>query len=235
MTDTAISWLLGGWAFGSRSVESGGRARHMERAPVSKLIRSPCHKTIDGIAVAELVQRLRVDDQDALATIYRALFPSLWRIALARVRSADIANDVVQNAFLGVWRRRKELLAETDVAVYLATAVRNHTRKIRMHDDVVSATEAAVRGGRLELSIAGVVTPRPDTAVEDAQFLQAYTHALAALNAREREAVLLRYDDGFSFEEIGLTLGVSKKGAHKIVGRALDKMRALLAAFDPAR
>ncbi|MBO4506919.1 MAG: RNA polymerase sigma factor [Lachnospiraceae bacterium] len=51
------------------------------------------------------------------------------------------------------------------------------------------------------------------------------TLALKALPSRYKEAVILRYSDEFSFEEIARILNISEMNARKLVQRAVNKLR----------
>ena len=52
--------------------------------------------------------------------------------------------------------------------------------------------------------------------------------ALAALSARDREAVLLRFFEQRSFSDVAAGLGTTEDAAKMRVGRALRKLRAFL-------
>ena len=54
-------------------------------------------------------------------------------------------------------------------------------------------------------------------------------HALGELRRIERDAVLLRYVEGESLREVGARLGMSEEAAKKRVGRAIEKLRTILA------
>jgi len=52
----------------------------------------------------ELVRRLQAKDKTAIAEVYDAYAPSLYGIALHVVKSEGIAQDVVQETFIKVWK-----------------------------------------------------------------------------------------------------------------------------------
>ena len=53
--------------------------------------------------------------------------------------------------------------------------------------------------------------------------------ALAALGAKDREAVLLRFAEGLSFPELGTALGTSEDAARMRLNRATDRLRRFFA------
>lgn len=187
--------------------------------------------TIGGVAVSELLSRLRADDRDALATLYVALRVPMWRLAMILVRSADVADEIVQNVFVALWMRRQALAVNTDLSAYLNTAVRNAARQLGRHGKVVDRVVSAVERSAIDLPAHGAALPRPDAAAEHDDFLQAYHRAIGTLAERERTALMLRWEDERTFEEIGQLLGLSKVGARTVVMRAESKVRALLAEY----
>jgi len=186
---------------------------------------------LGGIASAELVSRLREGDRDALGITYTALYDTLVRLAVLRTRSLDTAVEVVHDVFLALWSRRESLTADTDLRVYLAASVRNRTRNLWEHDAIVSTVEHAVTDDALPAPAIGQPEALPDAAAEASEFRAAYREALGILTERERAAALLRWEDGFTFEQVGHVLGVSTVGARAIVLRAQRKVQAGLAKY----
>lgn len=68
--------------------------------------------------------------------------------------------------------------------------------------------------------------PSTEEIVEERQILAG---ALGWLNERQREAVLL-WAEGWTHEEIGGKLGVSRQRAHQLVEVGLDRMKAKTAS-----
>jgi len=193
---------------------------------------STTHDTmLGGVSASELVARLRASDRDALATIYLALRVPLWRLAMILVRSADTADEIVQNVFFALWMRRDGLAAQTDLLAYLNTAVRNAVRQLGRHGRVVGGVESAVEQHAIAMPAHGSMGPAPDAAAEHDDFLRAYQRALATLSEREQVALTLRWEEEQTFEAIGAVLGLSKVGARTIVMRAESKVRVLLAEY----
>jgi RNA polymerase sigma factor (sigma-70 family) len=59
--------------------------------------------------------------------------------------------------------------------------------------------------------------------------------ALTSLPERYREAVLLRYSDEYSFEEIAQIMGITEANARKIVQRACKKLRVTMRVSEAER
>jgi len=178
-----------------------------------------------------LLGRLRTGDADALTQLYDLLFPSLWRLARLRTHAADIAEELVHDVFLSLWVRRAALPRDLDLRVYLAAAVRNRARDLTAHDRVVHALENAVSRVQLDPPAIGTTPSESDATVETAEFYAAYRRALTVLSEREREAVLLRWEEGFTLEQVAGVLGMSVMGARAAILRAQRKVQDGLADY----
>lgn len=187
--------------------------------------------SVDEMSIADALARLRTGDAHAFAVIYDAFFPSLWRLASLRTQAPDLAEDLVHDVFLALWRRRETLPDVLDLAVYLAVAVRNQTRNVRTHDRIVGAVEEAVADARIAPPALGMRADDASTAAEATEFREAYERALAVLPAREREAAMLRWGDGLTFEQIAQILGMSAMGARGVILRAQQRIQADLERY----
>jgi RNA polymerase sigma factor (sigma-70 family) len=234
-----------GWRFGSAPAfafaadgkhvgerEDRGACDRETREPHRSVVVSHV-ASIGGVPIRELIARLRASDRDALGLAYHALFPSLWRLAVLRTGSSAIAEEIVHDVFLACWARRDRLAEELDLAVYLAVAVRNRTRDLGAHDRVVQRVEEAVEQAMLEPPGASQSVPAADETLVSEEFHSIYHRALLTLTDREREAALLRWEEGFTFEQIGSVLGISAVGARKVILRAQAKVQDGLAEYRP--
>ncbi len=50
--------------------------------------------------------------------------------------------------------------------------------------------------------------------------------AMKSLTPRQREAIFLKYEEGFSYPEIAELLGLTQKAAYKLIGRAIQTLRS---------
>jgi len=187
--------------------------------------------TVGGIPISALLSSIRGGDQEALGVLYDALFPTLWRIAAIRTRDRQVAEDAVHDVFLAFWTRRESLPQDLDVHVYLAAAVRNRTRNLVHHDHVVSAFERAAHQETGDTAVVASAIPLPDAIAERSEFVAIYHQALELLTERERVAVLLRWEEDFTFEQVAQVLGTTKMGARHIILRAQQKVQAQLRSY----
>lgn len=166
---------------------------------------------------------------DAIATnpppvtiddIYRSHRMGMVRLAILLVDDQASAEDVVQEAFAGLFRNWSGLRDRAAAVGYLRTAVVNGSRSML----------------RRRRTARAYVPPDPGTArsAESLAMLtaehQAVVTALADLAPRQREVLVLRYYGGLSEAEIaeatGLSKGTVKSTASRAVAKLGDVMRA---------
>ncbi len=166
----------------------------------------------------ELVRRSRRGDPAALEELVLLTTGRAYRLALRIVGDRDEAEDVVQEAYVRVFRAlprfREEARFETWLHRIVVNAALNHLRKRGRFGEVVQVDDLDAQ--------------TPDRGAERAEDRDALERALAALPPGQRTAVLLKDVYDLSCREIGEELGI-EEGAVKVrLHRARKRLRALL-------
>src|SRR5438445_1422823 len=96
-----------------------------------------------------LLQLMSGDDQEAFTMIYDRYWQELFVTAAKVLRSRQEAEDVVQDVFFSLWRRRKELDIEETLSAYLHTSIRYKAihyieKNINRRDYLAVFTEVAI-------------------------------------------------------------------------------------------
>jgi RNA polymerase sigma-70 factor (ECF subfamily) len=174
----------------------------------------------------DLFARLSTGDEAAFDALFRAWYAPLVRIAEGIVRERAIAEEVVQDVLLEVWRRRAQLGGEDSPRAYLIRAARNralnHLRHLR-----VQQKSAPYVGGRSEDA------PEGTSRLVEAELDAAVRVAVAELPPRCREVFELSRVHGLSYAEIARSLEISVKTVEAQMGKALRTLRERLAAWLP--
>src|SRR5690554_5582876 len=66
----------------------------------------------------------RHDDRKSFDRIYLALWEKLYAIAWNRTHDQDVAKDLVQEVFVAVWEKRKQLKINGPLSQYLVGALK---------------------------------------------------------------------------------------------------------------
>lgn len=165
---------------------------------------------------------VQVTRDEAVGALYRSHAAELTRLASMLTSDRSTAEDVVQEAFAGLYRRWGSLDDPDKAAGYLRTAVVNGSRsKLRRR-----MTER--RYEHLHLAEAWATTPSAESAALDRDDARAVAAAVAALPRRQREVLVLRYHQDLSEADIAETLGISKGAVKAYASRGLDGVAAAL-------
>jgi RNA polymerase sigma factor (sigma-70 family) len=141
----------------------------------------------------------------------------VYSVALRQVRDPQLAQDVTQTVFTKLARQARSLGHYESLVGWLHTTTRYTAI------DAIRG-EARRRTREQEASLMHL----NDTGVEInwAAIGPLLDEAVGSLREGDRQAVLLRYFQNCSHQEIGAELGLSENSANKRIERALDKLRA---------
>jgi RNA polymerase sigma-70 factor (ECF subfamily) len=149
---------------------------------------------------------------DDLAHLFDQYYASLVRMLYRRTGDRDRAEDLAQETFA-----RAVAAPPNNPRPWLFAVALNLVRE--------DGRRAATRGRKLELLRAEQDVPAgaPDAELERREDTARVRAALATLNERDREALLLRAE-GFDYEEIAATLGLAKGAIGTTLARARRRL-----------
>jgi RNA polymerase sigma-70 factor (ECF subfamily) len=178
---------------------------------------------------AALAARLRARDRTALEEVYRRHAAACYGLARRIVTDDQLAQDVVQDVFLSVWREPGRYSAERGgFASWLLTMT--HHKAV----DLVRHEESLRR--RRDAAEAIAVTESPADEVEGAVWRNVrgvqVREALASLPDPQREALALAYYGGYTQREIAGLTGTPLGTVKTRMVAGMRAMRALLGRDD---
>lgn len=145
--------------------------------------------------------------------LYRAHSRDIYRFALFLSGDPDLAEDIVSETYIRLWHARDRLDLST-VKAYLLAIARNlflqHRRVAKKRTDLVDEHADS--------------RPSPETVAVSRSELQAVLAALQQLPEIDRSAVLLRAEEGLSYEEIASILDITPTATRVKVHRARVKL-----------
>jgi RNA polymerase sigma-70 factor (sigma-E family) len=165
----------------------------------------------------------RCADQ-AITELYRLHYTKLVRLALLIVGEVPAAEDVVQDAYVSVYRSWTKLRNTDSAAAFLRAAVVNKARSVLRHRAVVDrntpqAPQTAPSAEHEALVLLGRST---------------LVAALSKLSPGQRQVIVLRYYEGLSEAEIAEVLGIRKGSVKSHAARGVATLRAELSGIDGA-
>jgi RNA polymerase sigma factor (sigma-70 family) len=160
-------------------------------------------------------------DQDAFGEVVRRHLDLVHSAALRQVRSPQLAEEVAQSVFMDLARQAHRLAPDTILTAWLYQVTR------RTAVDVVR--REARRQNRENLATQmNAVHADPGIEIPSAwlDIEPLLDEAMAALDAADRAAILLRYFENNNLREVGHSLGTSEDAAQKRVSRAVERLRS---------
>jgi RNA polymerase sigma-70 factor (sigma-E family) len=152
-----------------------------------------------------------VQADEFVSDLYQAHALALVQVAKLLLRDQPSAEDVVQDAFLGLYQALPRLKDHDQILPYLRTAVINRSRS------VLRARQRAM--------LRRVQHEPPMSSAESAAMVsedrRAVLAAVARLPRRAREVLVLRYYLDLADQEIAAALGVSRGTVSSTASRAL--------------
>jgi RNA polymerase sigma-70 factor (ECF subfamily) len=187
-------------------------------APPAATPRDLAHLSDEG-----LLSLIASSDEAALAELYDRFGGVAYGLALKILRDETLAQDAVQEAFLGVWRTADRFLAERAAArTWVLTLV--HRRAV----DLVRREDRR-RGEPLE----GAPEPAAAETVEEQATIRfqrrVVQEALRQLTPEQREALELGYYGGLTQSELAERLGQPLGTVKSRMFTGLSRLRELLA------
>jgi len=162
-------------------------------------------------------------DRVALQRLYSLTAPQLFGLALGILRSRDLAEDVVQDSFLLVWRHARSFDRSRGTAMaWLGRIVRNQCfdalrrrgREAPLDDRLMERWEDPA--------------PSPAEAAGLSQEARRLKVCLDELDASPRQSLLLAYYQGLTFEEVAGRLGAPLGTVKSWIRRSLIRLKECL-------
>lgn len=173
--------------------------------------------------LSDLLTQIGQGSARALQRLIDCAWPRLTRYAARELGDTDLAEDVVQEAFIYLWRRRTAWSPGGSPQAYLYRIVRN-----RLIDE---KRKRCVRA-HWARSQAHLEQPRHATPAEELEcnaLVAVFDDAVRSLPDRRREAFNLVFLSGLSHQEAAEVMGVSKQTVSNQVTAALASVRAAIA------
>jgi RNA polymerase sigma-70 factor (ECF subfamily) len=173
---------------------------------------------------AELLELLNKDADQAIELLFRQYYGYVCKIIWQILPDMGAAEDLAQEVFFELWRRKNRLDVNISIRAYLRRAALNRTlnylrdRKIKWEDDQALP--------QLESR-----TPEAQQLLEGTELQRVIDEAIAQLPEKCRIVFMLSRYDELSYQEIADQLSISVKTVENQISKALRQLRALLQPY----
>src|SRR5581483_4314122 len=188
-----------------------------------------------------LVAALRAGDERAFMMLVEEYTPGMRRLALTFVRTPAVADDVVQEAWVGVLRGLDRFEGRSSLKTWIYTIVANvaRTRAVREARSVPFSSlaaadddgDAAVDPDRFVAEGHWARPIEPWRELLDHEARAVIDAAIAQLPPQQAQVIQLRDVEGWSSEEVRNVLEISETNQRVLLHRARSKVRAALEAY----
>jgi RNA polymerase sigma-70 factor (ECF subfamily) len=190
----------------------------------------------DGRDEIELVERLRAGDEEAFMTLVDRHQATMIRLASSLVRSREVAEDVVQDTWLGALRGVERFAGRSSFKTWLLTILVNRARSAGTREGrsvAIGDAVPAVDSSRFDASGAWMAPPQHWVEDSDDRLLaeslaQHIWGTVGELPDRQREVLILRDVDGLTSEEVCAVLDISEGNQRVLLHRGRSRLRAAL-------
>ncbi len=179
----------------------------------------------------DLLDRIAAQDHSALKRLYERTSSQLFGLALRVVRNRDVAEDVLQEAFLNIWRGAGSYRASLSPPMaWMGLIVRSRgldalrrrgserTQVTQALDDVLADTLAGD-------------SPNPMDTTDASEQAWALHQCLGQLENKQRQVVSLSYLRDLSHSELAQQLQLPLGTVKTWIRRGLDQLRTCMARY----
>lgn len=164
-----------------------------------------------------VIKALKNNSRGAFERVYWEYSPKLYRFALGYVMNKELAEDMVQDAFLHLWEALAELPEDTRLGCYLYSSVKNlclnHLKHLQVEDShKEKLAEALIFMGSLEYE-------------DDSEAIERLKECVARLPEQQRKILELKIFQDLSYKEIAERLRITEGSVHTHVKRAYNFIR----------
>ena len=182
-------------------------------------------KAYRGLRDGQLVELVAQKDAGALEALYERYGRPAYSLARRILTDDTLAQDVVQEVFLSLWRDARRFDAgRGTVATYLLSMTHHRAVDVVRREENLRRWRTSDEGLELE--------PDPKARVEDeveaSERRTEVRAALAELPAAQREALLLAFFGGYTQREVAALVGVPLGTVKTRMAAGMRKMKEAL-------
>jgi len=181
----------------------------------------------------QLLQRAREGDSHSFEQLVATHASRLLGLARRLVGDYDLAEDIVQEAFLRLHRNLSTFRGDSSIGTWLYRTVTHvaidHLRREKLRQRIFFFRTS--NDDPDPISSAADPRPRPDHALAAGELGRALEQALSRLSPRQRSIFILRHYEGLPLKEIAETLGLEEGTVKAHLHRAVSTLRLVLKPF----
>jgi RNA polymerase sigma-70 factor (family 1) len=197
----------------------------MQAMPIEKMVYIVSRLTVlkNLNTIPRLQERIAISDQSAYKELFELFYKRLFRLAFIITKSHELSEEIVSDVFIGLWRKRDNILEIGNLKVYLYVAIRNTSLNYLARltkTNVVSIDD-------LEFEPFHPFS-NPEEALVTKEMNQRIIRAIQSLPPRCRMIFKLVKEDGLTYKEAAEVLHLSVGTIDNQLVLAIKKLSGLL-------
>ena len=161
--------------------------------------------------------------------IYKEYYPKLLRFACDFIPCKEDAENLLQDAFMELWKNNDRIHEIKNINAYMFRFVRNRCLDYLKHKEHERAYEEAVTVERK--AALDTLDMMGDTDLMAGELTMVLKQAIGNLPPRCREIFLLSREEGLRYSEIAERLSLSENTVSVQLGIALRRLRAVVETY----
>jgi RNA polymerase sigma factor (sigma-70 family) len=168
-------------------------------------------------------KQISLGDEEAYRQCYLFYYKRLFNYGRKFTPEVALLEDAIQESLVLLWTGREKLNTIANPHTYLFSTFRYILFRMIKKSETLRKFQPA-GSAEPEFNAEYLFIDRE----EQLQLQKQLYQSIHRLTARQREAIFLRFFEGFSYKEVALILGISVKATYKIMARALLQLRVAL-------
>lgn len=174
---------------------------------------------------ASLWDDFRAGNEQAFERIFLAHYDDLYSYGMRLSRDEELTKDAIQNLFQRLWQRRSQLGAVAVVKPYLFKALRH-----QVADELTAAQRRSQLPTDYQAEFKVQYSPEDFLIAQQlsGERQQQLMTAISQLNNRQREALHLKFFDGFAYDRIADIMALHPQSVRNLIHQAITRLRQAL-------
>ena len=169
-----------------------------------------------------IMQKIRDKDPAAFNEVYDMLYRKLFLFAKSLIGDTEEARDIVTEAFIKLWGRKKPFSNMVHLQVYFYTVIKNacidHLRRDKLRNKI---EHQLIQAGTIHENFI-------EKRFQEAELVQMLYERINQLPERMQQVFKLTYLDGYSRTEVAQMLSLSENTIRNTNAAAMKALRLTL-------
>lgn len=168
------------------------------------------------------------EDQHAFKILFKHYYTTLFQFAVSIVKVREVAEEIVEDVFIKVWDKRKNLTKIANLRLYLYVSVKNHC----LNHVTRRGSTTEIDPDQLDVVCAELV-PNPEDLLLASELLQRVNKSIHELPPKCRIVYKMVKENGLTYKEVGEILNISPRTVENHIAAAIKKLTSVLDADFP--